>query len=563
MYRIGGLVVVSLAVLAALVLPIISLIFGVSFFKEIGAPTFTFLSFVTSSYAAEIVANSVEFSVAHAFFGIVLATFYAWVVTRTDLPAKRFFETLPILGLTLPLEIKAFAWIDLLDPHVGILNLISASIFGKNAPALNIYGMGGMIWVGTIGAVPLAYLIIAPAMKSMDSSLEEASRMAGWGGFKTFYSVTLRLLLPAIASAFLLSAIAGLANFDYPYLLGGPGGVLTLSTEVYYWTEERAPPSFGSAGVISILYVIITAAAVSIYIWVTRRTYKFVVVTGRGERRSNIRLKRWKPLAIFGCFLIIFFEFILPFLALIFVSSSNIFLTGSFRGLVFDFPNAYLQAFKIQFFNESLTTTLEFGIAAATLVTVISALLSFATLKVKTRGGRLTEYVTSIPLAFPGIVYSVALTWMFLIVPGLNTFYGTLVPLVFSLVAIRLPYTTRIISANLVQISNELEEAAQVTGSRFSRTFFRVTLPLIKDGLINGFVYGLIDSLRELGGVIILSSGSTIAFTALLLDYYYSHNTTGNVLAAGAVILTGVIVVLLIILQIVERVTSRSRYRNV
>jgi iron(III) transport system permease protein len=484
------------------------------------------------------------------------------MVAKTDLPWKRFFEILPILGLTLPLEVKSFAWIFLLDPHVGMLNLLSVSAFGPRAPILDIYGMPGMVWVATIGAVPLAYLIILPAMKSIDPSLEEASKTAGRGTLRTFYSITLKLLLPAIASAFLLSTISGLANFDYPYLLGQPGGVHTLSTEVYYWAENRAPPSFGSAGIISIVYVIITAIAVGLYIWATRKTYRYAVVTGGSGRRAFHKLRRWKPVATLACFLIVFVEFILPFIALLLESSSNIYLTGSFNNLQFDFPHAYIQAMNLPNFYTSLDATFEFGIAAAAVLTVISALLSFAALKVKTRGARLTEFVTSIPLAFPGIVYGIALTWMFLVIPGLGMFYGTLVPLVFSLVVIRLPYTTRIISANMVQVSNELEEASQVVGFGFWKTFSRVTIPLVRGGIINSFVYGLVDSLRELGGVIVLSSPGAMAFTALLLDYYYSHNTVGNVLAAGSVILTSLIVIILIVLKIVERLVGGRRRKE-
>lgn len=559
MYKSKIFGLIAVAVLILLILPVVSLVIGISYFKEIGSPEFSFASFIGSQYALVLVSSSLEFSILHAAFGVGLAVFYAWVIARTDVPFKRFFEILPILGLTLPLEVKAFAWIFLLDPHVGMLNLLSLSIFGSGGPTFNIYGMAGMIWVGTIGAVPLAYLIVMPAMKSIDSSLEEAAKVIGIRTFKTFYSVTLRLLLPAIASAFLLSTISGLANFDYPYLLGQPAGVHTLSTEVYYWADERSPPSYGSAGVISILYVIITAIAVTMYLLATRRTYKYAVITGKQGRQVFQKLKRWKPVALVACFLIVFLEFILPFIALLLESSSNIYLTGSLKSLQFNFPTAYTQAMMIPGFYISLTDTFEFGIAAAAIVTVLSVLLAFSSLKVKARGARLTDYVTSIPLAFPGIVYGIALTWMFLIIPGLGRYYGTIVPLIFSLVVIRLPYTTRIISANMVQISNELEEASQVTGSKLRRTIMRVTLPLAADGVINSFVYGLVDSLRELGGVIVLTSSSATAFTAFLLDYYYSHNTVGNVLAAGSVMLTGLIVIILVVLEVIQHVMGRSR----
>ena len=556
MYKIRWIFLIAVAILIVLLFPVISLLVGITSFKQIGAPTFSFMSFINSSYALGLTANSLEFSIAHAAIGIALAVFYTWVVARSDIPWKRFFEILPILGLTTPIEVKAFAWIFLFDPHVGLLNVLSSSLFGPSAPVFNIYGMAGMIWAGATGAVPLAYIIIMPAMKSMDSSLEEASLTAGRGRLRTFFSITLRLLWPAITAAFLLSTIAGLANFDYPYFLGQPAGVHTLSTEVYYWAEGSAPPSYGNAGIISLLFVLVTAIGVTLYIWTTRKTYKYVTVTGRSERRVDHKLRRWKPLVIFACGLIVFVVFFLPFIGLLLVSSSNISVTHSFQNIQFDFPNAYIQALQIPDFNSSLTATFEFGIAAAALVTAISAMLAFAALKVRTRGARLVEYVTNVPLALPGIVYGVALTWMFLIIPGLSQFYGTIVPLVFALVVIRLPYTARIISANLIQISNELEEASEVSGSKFRRTFTRITLPLIKDGIINSFVYGLIDSVRELGAVILLSGPAAIPFTTLLLDYYEAHNGTGNVLAAGSVILTLVIIALLVALVVVERLTG-------
>lgn len=478
-------------------------------------------------------------------------------MARTDIPLKRFWEILPVLGLTLPLEVKSFAWIDLLDPHVGILNVLSRSLFGQAAPTFDIYGMLGMILVSSFGAVPLAFLIITPAMKSIDPSFEEASRTVGHGTLRTFFSVTARLLLPAMASAFLLSSIAGIGNFDYPYFLGQPAGVHTLSNEVYFWADGTSPPSIGSAGIIGIVYMIITAMAVGAYIWVTRKTYKFAVVTGRSGNRSDHRLGWWKPLVLLGCFLIVFFEFILPFVALVLESSSNIFLTGSFKGIQFDFPASYLAAMHIPGFWASLDYTLEFGVMAAVILTVLSSVLSFGALKVKTRGARLTEIVTSVPLAFPGIVYGIALTWMFLVIPGLSVFYGGLVPLVFSLVVIRLPYTTRIISANMIQVSAELEEASQVSGSGFGKTFFRITLPLVSRGLINAFIYGLVDSLRELGGVVVLSAGGVVAFTAFLLDYAASHNSVVNIVSAGSVMLTGIIVVMLVAMEVVEFVMRR------
>lgn len=565
MYKVRALVAFSIVVFLLLVLPIAFLVIGTSVFPELGGTAFSFLSFIsggTNPSALSLIATSLEFSLSHAVIAVALALVYAWIVTRTDLPLKRFFELLPILGLTMPLEVKAFAWVFLLNQNSGILNAISTSLFGPSAPVFNINSMAGLIFVAALGGIPLSYLIIMPAMKSIDSSFEEASRVAGHGIAQTAISVTSRLLLPAIASAFLLVTIGGLANFDYPFIIGEPAGIHVLATEVYYYSNQRSPPAYGSAGVISIVYVIITLIGLTLYIYATRRTYRFAVVTGKGARVTSQKLRRWKPLAFLVCVLIMVLEFALPFTSIVLVSVSNVGITNSLTNLVWNFPASYVKVSNVALFYQSLTATVEMGVVAAVTSTAIGSLLSFVSLKSRTRGARLAEFVTSVPLGFPGVVYGISLYWMFLLFPGVNRLYGTIIPLVIALTFVRLPYSTRIISGNLVQISNELEEASQVAGSRFSRTFFRISMPLVREGLISSFVYTFVDSLRELGAVIILVTPGAFAFTTLLLDYYESNVGAANVIAAGSVILTLIIIIFLGGLGVVQHFYGRNRHRG-
>jgi iron(III) transport system permease protein len=558
LYAVKWLLVLAIILFAFLILPVIVLIIGVSFFPVIGAATFTFASFITSSYAQRLVATSLEYAIPSAVFATVMATVYCWIVARTDIPAKRFFEALPILGLTIPLLVKAFAWEFLLNPEIGILNLISRKVLGAYAPVFNVESLAGLIFVTAVGGVPLAYFIIMPAMKSVDSTFEEASRVAGHGSVGTAFAITARLLLPAIGSALLLSIIGGLNTFDYPLILGQPAGIQTLSTEVYYWTNTHTPPSYGDGGLVSILYMAITLVGVTIYMWFTRRTYRFATIMGGSRRLIPMKLKRWKSVALVVCLSIVVLEFILPFSAIILVSVTNIYVTGSLA-FNWNFPSSYILASKVPFFYQSLIATMEIGITAAVGATAIGAVISYATLRTTTKSARLVEYITSVPLIVPSIVYGIALFWMFLIVPGFNKLYGTIIPLVISVTFVRLPFASRIISSNLVQVSNSLEEASQVAGARFSRTFFRISLPLIRQGLINSFVFVLVDSLRELGAVVILVTPSAFAYTVLLLTYYHVNTLSGNVLAAGSVVLTLIVMAVLFGLQTVNYFLGRGK----
>ena len=276
----------------------------------------------------------------------------------------------------------------------------------------------------------------------------------------------------------------------------------------------------------------------SAYILSTRQSFKFQVVTGRSATARLQRLGSYRYLAALVCFAILFFEFILPFGGLVFISSAKIF-ASNLNSVQVNFPAFYLVALKIPFLFDSLRTTLSFGLIAAALATMIGALLSYMALKSRTRGARFADFISAVPLAFPGVVYGVALFWTFLLIPGLSVLYGTIWPLVIALVFIRLPFSTRIVSSNMVQISNDLEDASQVAGSRFTRTFTRILMPLIKEGLFNSFVYTLIDSMRELGGVVILATVGTPTFTTLLLQYYNSDTSVFGAVAAASVMFTG------------------------
>ena len=356
MYGTRTLLAVSLVVFVLLIIPVFALVVGISFFPLLGTSSFTFWRYVALPSTINAIENTLEFSVVSAAFTTVFATTYAWLVARTDVPGKRILELLPILGLSVPLLFKAFSWDFLLNPSSGIINSLLRLVFGPGAPVLNIQTMGGLIFVQSFTNVPIVYLITLAAMKSMDSSLEEASRVSGRGVLSTFGRVTVPLVRPAVISAFLLAIIGGVGAFEFPYVLGTPGGLHFLATEVYFYAQERVPPAYGSAGDVSVLYAAIAIVCVSAYILSTRQSFKFQVVAGRSAARLQ-RLGTYRYLACLVCFAILFFEFILPFGGLLLISSSTIF-ASNLNSIQVNFPTFYLVALKIPLLLDSLRTTL-------------------------------------------------------------------------------------------------------------------------------------------------------------------------------------------------------------
>ena len=167
------------------------------------------------------------------------------------------------------------------------------------------------------------------------------------------------------------------------------------------------------------------------------------------------------------------------------------------------------------------------------------------------------HYFSLLPLAFPGVVLSIGLIWTFLSVPGLNGLYGTVFVVLIALVVVWLPYSIRFMTNSLVHISDELEEAATISGSSWIRKFTRVTFPLLRNGVRNSLVYIMSDSFRELGAVVLLTNSSSLTLTVLILNLY--ENTAGAFPVISA--LSVIMVIFIAILITVPRVFIREKVR--
>ena len=556
-------IILSFLFLIIFIIPIFYLVYGSAFF-QLGGPSLTWQTFrqiITSSQTGSLLVNTLVFAIGGGVFATVLATIYAWIIIRTDVPGKRVLELLPILPLTMPFLVKAFAWMYLFSPQTGIVNILFHQLTGIGT-LFNIFTMPGLIFAIGTGGIPLAYLTIEPAVKSMNPALEEASRISGNGVLKTLFRVTIPVLIPSILSAFLLLMIIGLTNFDYPYMLGRYAGIDTLATQVYYSISESQPARYGDAAIYSVLFTIMSLVIVGIYIYVTRNAFKFVVVTGKAARETVHKLHGWKYVALGICFLIMFFSFLLPYGTLVLMSLTPFL---SFAGGIIQFSftwSNYVNALALPLFYTSIVNSVVLGVVSALIGTVLAAFLSYAALKSKVKGARVVDVISSIPMAFPGIVYGLAMYWTFLLLPVVNFLYGTIWPLIAALVFIRLPYSVRMVSGSLIQISDELEESSRVAGASWGRTFYKIVLPLMRRGMLNSFVYAFVNSLRELGAVVLLATGNSIVFMTLLLQLQSQHALAINLVAAASVFLSIFIMIALSIPSLVQYVSSRRKARS-
>jgi iron(III) transport system permease protein len=481
------------------------------------------LSFVTHAFTSPgtlvILRNSLELASGSSIIAVGLGTLYASLVTRTDIPGKVFFRSAATGRLAIPILGEAFSWILLLSPSIGLVNVAIEGLFRTSQPIFNIYSMGGLILASGIGGTPFAFLVLEPAFQSMNSSFEESSRVSGASKLRTMSRITLPLITPALLSAFLISFIGALETLEYPLLIGSNARIVTLSTEVYNLANLGEYSLASAYGLFFIVIVIILLVG---YLQFTRRAYRFAVIGGRNSQQTVIELGRWRWPAFFLLIVPVFLFLFLSLIVLLLVSLVKSYtVVGDSNPFTHLTLQNYVAVVHIPLFMQAFTNSILLSAGAGVLTTILGAVMSYVLVKGNQRGRNILYFISNLPLAFPGVVYSVALVWTFLLIPIVNTYiYGTIWVMLIGLIVIFSPFAIRLISPGLIQISDELEEAAAVAGSSWWRRFTGVTLPLLRSSLANSFTYVMLGAFRELGAVALLYNASSILIIILALSLY-------------------------------------------
>ncbi len=530
---------IFLAISVFFVTPLIFLVYG-SLVPNFRSTHYT-LSFLIQVFSSPrtpvLLEGTLEYAVGTVVLAIGLSAPYAWLVVRTSLPGKRFLRLLPIFPLILPNFVAAIAWIFLLSPQIGLLNLGLESITRSSTAPFDIFSMAGLIFATAAGAIPFAFLMMESALQSIDPSLEEACQVCGGGALRTLRHITLPLITPTILAVSLLSMLFVVGLFEYPFILGASVHVANLATQVYLLMDVTAQYSLAAA--YGLIYLILTLILISLYLFAVRRSYRFVTVTGKASTATLFDLGKWKWVAFAICVAIITIVFFFPFGTLVLVSLVRFYTIAPGIGPLssgLTLTN-FVNALETISFREAVFNSFEISTVAAALSTLLGTIMAYALIKGKNRGKAILNYLSNLPLAFPGIVYSIGLIWMFLVLPGLNELYGTIWVMLLALIVVWLPYTIRFAANNLVQLADELEESASVAGSRWSGTMVRVLFPLLRPAVVNSFLYMFVDSFKEIGVVILLSTPSSLLLSTLILTTYSSSGGTLPVVAAMSVLM--------------------------
>jgi iron(III) transport system permease protein len=461
--------------------------------------------------------NSFIFGLGNCLLTFFLGTSLAWLYERTNTPFKKIFAVMALVPFIIPGILSTIAWILLLSPKIGLINLVLMKLFHLEKSPLSIYSLGGMIWAEGIHLYPLVFLMMAASFRSMDMALEESSIMSGSGTLSTLYHITLPLMRPAFLSAMLIMFIRAIEAFEVPALVGLPAGIEVFTSKIYL-AFHQYPSNFGLAGSLAVTILFFSTLGVFLYHRATGKAQKFATVTGKGFRPRLIDLGRLKYLTSGTCILFFLITIGLPIFILLWSSFVPFYEVPNLATLskfsfknnlfVFNFPTT-LRAFRNSIF---------LMLATATLTMLLTSGIAWIAVKSRIKGRGLLDALTFIPIAIPGIVLGVSLMYVYLTLP--IPIYGTIWILLLAYVTKYMPYGIRTTTATIIQIHTELEEASAMSGGSWGLTFRRITLPLLIPGFMAGWIYIAMVSLRELSTSILLYAYGSEVLSIVVFDLW-------------------------------------------
>jgi len=497
-----------------------------------------------------ILYNTTVYVVGSTCVGVSLAATLAYLVERTDIPGKIWIYAGVPLALAIPGLLQAMAWVILLSPRSGFLNRFLIDTFGLAAAPINIYSLGGMVFVEGLRLVPTAFLMLVPLLRSMDPALEDAAATAGARPTSVARKVTLSLMTPGLVAVVIYQAIIALEVFEVPGILGMPVKIHVFSTRIYQLlAEAEFLPTYGRANALAMMYLLIAVVATYFYGRVIRSSEKYTVVTGKGYRPRLSPLGRWRtPSAVLvACFL--FLSIVLPFLVLLYASLVPVLQPPSvaaFAGMSFKW---YQWVFGYSRFESTLTNTLQMVFVTATVVAVLSFLISFVVVRSRFAARRLLDQFAFLPHAVPGVVLGLAFLWVLLEFDRTTGFrvFGSVWSLVIALTVSFLAYGTRTMNAAILQIHKDLEEAALVSKAVPWRVLWRVFFPLVMPSLVGIWIYIVLLAVRLAGVPLILYEGRGNEVLAVLIWYLWDDGEIEGVAAIGVMLMVSLFVLVFLV----------------
>lgn len=502
------------------------------------------------SSIAEVIWNTIVVVGSSSLLALLAGGLLAVLNERTDGGFKGLGDFMPVAPLLLPAITGVLGWVVMLEPRVGLVNMLLRQLlelFGIHLAEgpIDIYSLGGLIAVTALHLTPIVYLVIAAALKNMDSALEEASHVFGVGTIRTIFKVTVPSIRQALASGWLMAVMNGMSLFTVPVIIGTAAGIEVLPVRIWRYLIDYPSKPQAALVLAAGMFVVLLGLR-----WVEKKIAppdKQSTVGGKGSRESLMKLGPWKYVSKGLIVLYIAVSLALPVLGLLMVSLQP-FWTPVIDWSQLTFNNYHFVLFENVVTFDALWNSLGMAIAGSTIVMAIGAFLMVYThrrsslrqrpQRAHTDGRQryllkqpigdfgqnrgLVDFITTVPATIPHSLIGVSFILAFSRPPF--DFYGTIVILLLAHIMMQLPYASNAAKSATSVIGPELGEASRICGASVQKTMFKITFPLILPGLAAGWVLVFVHILGEVTTMAMLSGSANPAVGSVLLDLWNQGN---------------------------------------
>jgi iron(III) transport system permease protein len=466
-----------------------------------------YTSLLADPYNYRVMVTTLIFSGVTIAVAIPLGFLFAWFIERTDIRYKAFAMSLLSIGILFPTFLKAMGWVFLCHPRIGVINIFLMQWFDLKSAPLNVASLGGIGFVQGLTLTPLAYVMISAALRSMNPALVEASNVHGVSKFKTLLGVELPLIWPALFSAVIWMFTVAIAAFDVPGVIGMANNIFTFSTAVYFMINpNEGLPRYGLSGAYGTLMVIFSLVLMIPYFVALKQSHRYQIISGKSYQSRPVELGRWWLLG-WGLLVLYFtLAFILPLLAIFWVSLLPYVQIPSRQALASISLERYGALALDSGLLQAGLNTLLLMVLVPTLIVIICAAISWIVTRSRLRWRVALDAIAFLPHPVPNLLFALAIAYFALLISNVVPVYGTIYVIMAVYVVCWVSFGTRVLNNSMIQLHRELEEAAQIGGVSTLRILAKVIVPLIRPGLAYAWIWTSLSAYRELTMAVFLAS---------------------------------------------------------
>ncbi len=503
--------------------------------------------------------NSITLAVLSALFALVFGGTVAWLVTRSNMKAKKFISAAFIFPYIMPSWTLALFWLNMFkNPNVGTGSAgFIYSLTGLCAPQWFVYGLFPLVVVSGLHYAPFAYIFIGGILRNMDANLEEAATILKSSKRRILLRITLPIVKPAILSTFLLVFASVMGSYAVPIYLGSPVNFYVLTTKM----KTLQTTAIGQAYIIALFMVVLGALIMLFNNLFTGSRKSYTTVTGKSSQISLVDLKAGKYIVAGILCAILFFVCIMPLIS--FGLESVIIKAGdySLSNMTLNYWIGDAGSVSTTIGNSGILkdpaiwsamgNSLKLSVICALIAGSCGVIIGYAV--VRRRGTKLSAWVSGLSF-FPYLVPAMAFSAIYL---AISTNFPFLTNSFLILVLVGsvkyLPFATKAGTNSMLQLSPEIEEAAAIYGVPWIRRMTQIIIPIQKTSIISGFLLPFVSCMRELSLFVMLVSSKTQTLTTMLMTY----NEKGASQYGNAINLLIILIVLFVNFT-VNKVTGAS-----